>query len=455
MLGNVNTTPNQVGKKEKIKMQLLDSQQQRALRRMTSPECPNVFILWWKMGTGKTRLALFAFEQSGFKDLICVVRRVSFDDWVEEMEKCGLDYLVYANNYKGGSVRRLSKSKRRVLLISGGDLKNVPEHFPKGQMLVVDELYLFGNPKSKRSKLIQKISLFCSARLGLSGTIMPAEDVMTIFGQFMALQAQRVLASGTTEFSTRYQTKSKGKHGYQFLYRKGSYEQITKIVAPFVDVYMPKSRPTRTQILGVTKTKQQAEAINQLKEVYEWNNKQYDYALQILNVINGISNGWWIDLDGKLRFIESQKVEKCLALLVDIVSSDERVVVWCAYHNDIARLQHHLKDSCCLFTGTDNFDRQGWERNDYKVVLATEAFGASVNHFRNVKYAIYFSINYKLLDLQQSMARHERKDSSHDGAHYYFLQTKGTNDARIYNLVTNSEKSEKDLVLTLQKELFK
>lgn len=433
----------------------LDSQQQRALRRMSSEECPNVFILWWKMGTGKTRLALAAFEQSGFKDLICVVRRISFDDWIEEMEKCGLDYLVYANDYKGSSVRRLSKSKRRVLLVSGGDLKSVPQHFPKGQMLVVDELYLYGNPKSKRSKLLQKISLFCSVRLGLSGTIMPAKDVMTIFGQFFALQAHRILASGTTEFSTRYQTKAKTKFGYSFLYKDGSYEKITKIVAPYVDVYMPESRPTRTQILAVTKTKQQAEAIAQLKEVYEWNNKQYEYALQILNVVNGISNGWWIDISEGLKFLASDKITKLLALVDDLVSSGERIVIWCAYHNDIARIQSEIKHTCCLFTGTDYFDREGWERNDYQVVLATEAFGASVNHFRNVKYAIYYSINYKLLDLQQSMARHERKDSSHSGAHYYFFQTKGTNDARIYNLVTNSELLEKKIIHTLQKELFK
>ena len=433
----------------------LDDNQKRCLIRMLDGDTPNVFIAWWKMGTGKTRLGLAAFDYSGYDDLILVCRRISFDDWILEMETCGLDYMVFENNYNPSSIVRFAHTKnpRRVLLVSAGDLKSVPEYYPKGQMLIVDELYLFGNPQSRRSTLIQRISLFCSARLGLSGTIMPAGDNSTIFGQCMALQAHRFLAPTLSKFKGKFQMMAKGRYGKKFLQRPGANEEITKLLAPMVDVYMPEGRPTVKQILSCAKNKKQANAIAQLQDEYEYGNTTYDYALQIVHVVNGISNGWH-DHGESVEFLPSTKCEKTLALIDDLVSSGERVVVWCAYHNDIARISSELKHPWLEFTARVPFDRTTWEKGDVKVVLATEANGASVNHFAHVKYAIYYSLNYKLLDLQQSMMRHERKNSEHDGTHYYFMQTRGSFDARAHYLVTESDKSEKELVMSLVGELF-
>lgn len=433
----------------------LDDQQKRCLTRMLDGDAPNVFIAWWKMGTGKTRLGLAAFEYSGYDDLILVCRRISFDDWVLEMEACGLDYNVFENDYKPQSIVRFAHTKnaRRVLLVSAGDLKSVPEHYPKGQMLIVDELYLFGNSQSRRSILLQRISLFCSARVGLSGTIMPAGDNSTIFGQCMALQAHRCLAPTLSKFRGKFQMLAKGRYGREYLQKKGANEEITKILAPMVDVYMPEGRPTVKQILTCAKNKKQAEAIYQLQDEYEYQNKTYDYALQIVHAVNGISNGWRDD-GSVCEFLPSSKCEKLLALVDDLVAAGESVVIWCAYHNDVARIASELKHPWLEFTARVPFDRTTWENGNIKIVLATEANGASVNHFAHVKYAFFYSINFKLLDLQQSMARHERKNSQHDGTHYYFMQTRGSLDDRAYYLVTQSDKAEKELVLSLVGELF-
>lgn len=442
----------------------LDQHQLATLERMIAPECPNVFVCWHKQGTGKTRLALFAFENSGFNDLICVVRRISFDDWIEEIEKCGLDYLVYTDDYTPTGCKRLPKSRwtkemigpKRVLLVSGGSLHKLPQHFPKGQMLCVDELYLYANPKAKRSKQLQRISLFCSARLGLSGTLMPSQDNITIYGQMMALQGEKVLARTATDFRTKYQLIARGRFGKEYLNKPTADADIKKVLHPYCSVYFPPTPPQRIQILTVTKTPEQARQIKELKKDYELNGREYKYALQIVNVVNGISNGWFINSERDLVYLQSIKIEKLLALLGELLASGECVVVWCAYHADISRIAGELLDAkipFLKFTASDEWQRGVWETGIPKVVLATEANGASVNHFRDVKYAIYFSINFKLLDLQQSMMRHERKDSKHRGAYYYFLQTKGTLDARTYTLVNQSDLKEKQLIETLSKEI--
>lgn len=433
------------------------------MQRISEPDSSNTMIAWWKMGRGKTRLALHVFWRSHFTDMIVVCRRISFGDWIDEMELCEMDFLVYGDDYRGESILKLPSYKpgnkpKRVLLLSGGDLKNIPANFIKGQLLVVDELYLFSNPKSKRSKLLKQMSLFCSARIGLSGTIMPARNNMAIFGQLMALNAHHVLASGTTEFQLRFQTKGKGRFGTQYTNAPGSNDKITKLIADRVDINMPEGRPTRRQIIKVDKSPEQVKAIKQLRAIYEFNNRKYKYALQIVNVVNGISNGWWFDGaegGGHLLHYKSPKVDRLLVLLDDLVAAGERVVVWCAYHADIARISAELKHFWLEFTARVPFDKAKWDSGKYPVVLATEANGASVNHFKHVKYAIYFSINFKLLDLEQSMTRHERLGSAHDGAHYYFLQTRGTGDARTYQLVNESKESEEDLVKTLASEIFK
>lgn len=441
--------------------QLLDDHQLATLERMIAPECPNVFVCWHKQGTGKTRLALFAFENSNFDDLIVVCRRISFDDWIEEIEKCGLDFLVYTNDYTPKSCKRLPKSRwtremlkpKRVLLVSGGSLHKLPQHFPKGEMLCVDELYLFSNPRAKRSKQLQRVSLFCSARLGLSGTLMPSQDNTTIYGQMMALQGEKVLARTLTDFRSKYQQQCQGRFGKEYLNKKGSEDEIKAVLHNHCSVYFPPTPPARIQILAVAKTPKQASQIKELKKSYELNGCEYKYALQLVNVINGISNGWFIDQMGLFHSLPASKIDKVHALVDDLVSGGERVVIWCAYHSDIQRIELDIKFPFLKFTASNPWDRAAWETGVPKVVLATEANGASVNHFRDVKYAIYFSLNFKLLDLQQSMMRHERKDSKHGGAYYYFLQTKGTLDARTYSLVNESDKKEKQLIEILSKEI--
>lgn len=437
----------------------LDENQARALDRMAEPDSADIFVAWWKMGTGKTRLAIHAFYRSGMNDCIVVCRRISFDDWIEEIVRCQMHFLIFVNNYRWENCKYFPKSipgqkPQRLLLVSAGDLKSIPPYFPKGEMIVVDELYLFGNPKSKRSILLKTISLFCRARIGLSGTIMPARDVMTIFGQLSALNAHQPLARTTTEFRSKFQVKGRGRFGIEFIDIPGAKDKIVSLIADRVDIHFPESRPTRIQIIKVEKTTEQAKAISGAKELFEFNGKEYDHAIQIVNLVNGISNGWWVKPNGDLEHYKSTKVEKLLAIVDELVAAGERVVIWCAYHNDIARISADLKHRWLEFTARIPFDRTKWESGSYPVVLATEANGASVNHFKHVKYAIYFSINYKLLDLEQSMARHERKGSTHDGAHYYFLQTKGTTDARTYQLVTESKASEQELITTLYKELY-
>ena len=432
----------------------LDDWQQSALEKACDPSAPNCFIAWCKQGTGKSRFALALFENSGCTTLTIVTRRVAFLTWVDEIVECGLnDYIVYENDFKTSSIllhsKKPYKESKIILLVSAGSLDKIPTKLISGEMLIVDELYLFSNPKAKRSRNLQRISLFCSLRVGLSGTIMPANDITTIFGQLMALQAHMLLSRNISSFRSEYTIMAKGQFGKVFHTKPNAFERIKQKLDRMIYVHYPESRPTRTQIVKVKKDLSQIKAVKELQELYELNEKTYDHTLQIVHAVNGISNGWWIDGKEELVFTKSPKLDLLLSLVDDLIAAGEKVVIWCSYHNDILRILADIKHPSLCFTGKEDFAEGDWKAGRFNIVLATEANGASVNYFKDVRYAIYYSINFKLLDLQQSMMRHERRGSNHEGAHYYFLQTQGTLDAHTYNLVTKSDLAEKELITAL------
>lgn len=429
----------------------LDKDQKRVLKRMLAPSTGNVFVCWWDMGLGKTRVGLAAFEQSGFTDVVAVVRRVSFDSWIQEIEKCGLDYTIYCDSYNPSDMRRLGHANKRILFLSGGDLHNRPIHLPIGSMLIVDELYLFSNYAAKRSKELRKLAINFSVRIGLSGTIMPSRDNITIYGQMHALRNDTALASSPTEFRYRFQQPFNNGFGKGYKNKPGSTEEIIKLLSPFVDVNMPERRPTKTTIVKVKKTSVQIKLIKELKESYELDGQKYKFALQILQAHQFISNGWYLQGgNGTYKEVPSDKVDKCVAMIEELVSAKKKVVVWCGFKGDIRRIAAKLgKINYLKFVGGEPFDLKLWNKGNFPVVLATVANGASVNHFADVQYAIYFSIGFNSNDLKQSKMRHERKDSKHGGAQYYFLQTEKTIDEHVYKLVTTSQKTEQELVQEL------
>ena len=96
--------------------------------------------------------------------------------------------------------------------------------------------------------------------------------------------------------------------------------------------------------------------------------------------------------------------------------------------------------------GNETFDAVGWHKGKYKICLATEASGSSINHFAQVPYGIYFSQDFKWLNLQQSQGRHDRKSSEHPVCYFTFLHTEKTPDAQVFYTVKGSASSERSFI---------
>lgn len=400
-------------------------------------------IAWFDMGQGKTRIAVETWRRSKIQFLLISARRAAFSTWEEEIEKCGVNCIIR----EAGKVLDMGFefSARFVVLQTPDSLHRLPAKMRFEDTLVVfDELYLFGNPRSQRSIRAQKITDKARFVLGLSATIMPAKDNTSVYGQARAVGLQQMVGGTLTDFRSTYQQNvfSPFVQSGQWINKPGSVKKLIERLSPFVAVHFPDKshRNIRSQIIHVNPTKEQTKAISDLQRTWSLLGERFTYTLSIARKVQSISNGWVEPPgdDSQLQCFDCSKAERLTALVDEIMATGKKCVIWCAFRNDVEFLSMHLKHPVLTFVGQQIFDKAAWDSGKYQIVLATVANGSSVNHFGDVEIGIYYSLSYRWLELQQSQGRHERKNSSHAGAFYYFLLTRYTLDDNIYDTVTGS-----------------
>jgi len=436
--------------------EIFDPKQEEAYQKMVAE---NGGIVWMRVGDGKTRVALMAAmdiaQDSGHPIIIVICRRAAFYDWQQEIATLQLDVDVLEIE----TFIPTHFDKTTILLISEGmllnfNLQNELDWLHRKNAIgaiCVDELWLFKNPKAKKSLALRRYTEH-HPTIGLSGSVMTARDIVDIFGQVAAVGRMKQLAHTLTRFRETYQTGIQGSF-FSWYPKPGAYKAIMAKIEPFVYVHMPPvtQRKTRVNILKVQPTKQQKALIKELKETaavegfFELNN-----MANIVTKAQQISNGWLKGQgDTDVSHFPSTKVDRCVALVDEIIAQDEttKLVIWCAFREDIKRLMVELEGFkvATLQSGT-TFDHELWAKKDCRICIATEASGTSVNHFAQVPYGIYFSQDFKWTSLQQSQGRHTRRSSLHETAYFTFLHTEKSLDAQVFYTVRTSASSESSFV---------
>jgi hypothetical protein len=410
-------------------------------------------VVWMRVGTGKTRVGLLSAIELALTSphvIVAIARREAFDDFRNEVATLQLPYAVIkVEDIPHG----FEFAIRTICLVSEGMVLNeaingVVTFLRDSNQIaafIIDEAYLFKNPTAQKHKRI------CKWRYGipsvvLSGSIMTARNLLDIYGQVELSGHGLRLAKGPSHFREQFMMGVKGHH-FDWYPKQGSYQEIMQKIEPFTYVYMPRKseRVIRESILKVRPTEQQLEYFEELKKTAAIEGKfELTNMASIAIKAQQISDGWIKDADGKFDHIESTKVNRCIALCREIVESGARVVVWCAFREDIQRLRVAMSEIAPIATMQSGqpFKIDWWKSEKPKICIATEASGSSVNHFGQVPYGIYFSQDTKWLSLQQSQGRHDRHDSLHDTCYFTFLHTDKSLDAQVYYVVRASQSVE-------------
>lgn len=439
----------------------LDKNQVRALHVLRHNDGGAV---WHRVGEGKTRIAYVWFatianvhqSESAMQPIFIVVcRRAAFGDWQEEARKLGLDWTVVDYEKFLGNKRRVP----RVFLVSHGMLHKLRADISAlgaGVCAVVyDEGYLFKTVSTQHCKAANHISLSVPKTAILSGSIMTARNLEDVYGQLYAINRQDVLARTLTEFRTRYMFRLQigGDFNFKFVNRRGAAETISERISRIASIYFPPSkRQIRYIRRTVEATNQQIKYFSRLKREYylEEGGRKLDIksAPSLIVKCQQISDGFLTFSEGEKLPVNSGKMDYLMGLLGELLDAGERVIVWCAFRHTVAlvlqRLQKQKIHSYGL-TGGSKFNIEGWRKNG-QVAVATVDCGSSINYFGQCAYAIYYSMSWKWLSLQQSRGRTDRHDSQHKTCFYYHLYTASSLDSFVHRTALSSARQEKELI---------
>lgn len=406
-------------------------------------------IIWWKIGEGKTRIALYwsflvSFGKPNRPLIICSPGAVR--QWQDEIRLLAIRKFIKPSFLSYGSL----SSKYSVPTIA----------FSKHSCIIVDELWLYKNPKSQRSELMRQITKRAPA-IGLSGSMMTAGNIEDLYGQSMAMTLAKKVAPNMTNFRSSYMIEEKSWAGFPQRYpRKGAAEAILTSLAKNVSVYFPKEvKEIRDIEVNVEPTPQQEDLRKQLTSKYYYATKANDFELEIKSAstllvkLQQVSDGFLRNKEGNILPIKSSKSARLIELCQELLDSGERVLIWVGFRKTAELLSYQMPAKTTILSGDGKFDVYGWRDGKVRITIATVGSGSSLNDFADIRYSIFYSTTFSNLSMQQARGRTNRKSSLHSCCYYYFLQTRRFPDKDVYQMIEANASREETITKASTKVL--
>lgn len=402
-------------------------------------------IIWWKVGEGKTRIALESYiriTQCRHK-LLVVCSPEAFRTWVDEARLHPVySKIIWMQFLSSGMLSTKGAGK-----IIGNILID-----PRIGMIVVDELWMYKNISTLRSKEIKLLTSRLPA-VGLSGSLITNRNIEDIYGQACSIGVGGRLAKNLTHFRSQFCVRYED-FGLKFTAKKGALEVIQRRLAPCCDVYFPKDvRETRSYRTTVDPTPEQLGLFDVCQNDYyaklrENSEIEIRSAANLVGKLQQISDGVVLDSEGKRVSIESSKLARLLDILEEYADAGERAIIWFAFKASLEAVHQKLgKEATCL-SSDHAFDSEGWRAGRYHFALATVGSGASLNDFANTQRAIIYSAPYSHRAMQQAMGRTNRVSSTHSVCYYQWLQTDRGVDKLVYDSLQITGEIEKSAIRT-------
>lgn len=409
----------------------LTEKQGEAVTKLVESESFNG-IIWWKIGEGKSRIAL-AWMLSLFQNprplIVCAPQAER--QWRDEVKLLGLD--IRLSFYSSGLL-----SRRKVII----DID-----FNRIDCVVIDELWMYKNPKSKRSAAVRQIT-YRRPSIGLSGSLMTAGNLEDLYGQAKAMNLDSKLGSSLTAFRKDFMIDTINWAGFIQRYpRKGAVESIQRRLFENIHVYFPKDvREIRDIPVNVEPSNEQLKYRKELKKNYAI--QKGDFQLEVKNAVSllvklqQVSDGYVKDQQGNILLVRSNKMDRLNELCSELIDSGERILVWVAFKQTAKMLSEILPCKTTILSSDGRFDVYGWREGKVRATIATVGSGSSLNDFADIRYSIFYSTSFSSINLQQAKGRTNRKSSLQKCSYYYFLGTDRFPDRQIYEMIEDNKTRE-------------
>lgn len=385
--------------------------------------------LFMDMGLGKTVVLLLAMDILLNRDfeisrpLVVAPKRVAENTWPNEIAKWDQTRHLTYSLIAGTEQQRLAALKRKAdIYIIGRD--NVAwlvafygTHFPF-DMLVLDELSSFKNPKANRFRALKMIRPKVKRVVGLTGTPAP-NGLMDLWAQIYLLDRGERLGDQVGGYRERYFTPDKRQGAVVFNYKAKKesfdviYDKISDIcISMKTEDYLQLPDridiPVYVRLSAETQKKYddfEAEAVMQLadQEITAVN------SAALVTKLLQFANGAIYDEDKNVHWIHNEKLDALSEILEE--TGSEPVLIFYSYQHDMHRIQERHKHARLLRT---NQDIEDWNAGRIKLLVAHPA---SAGHGLNLQAGghimVWFGPTYNLELWMQAIKRIHRQGQMH------------------------------------------
>ena len=414
-------------------------------------EAREACLLFWEMGTGKTKCVVdWICNYYGDKPILIACPRTVCRVWEKEFRRHGCreaQVLILGKSSTSRDAEDIRKMLRRAVtspqVIVGnferlwrGDLATEIKS-RQWALIVADEIQRIKSPGGKASRFMSSLRGNAEKRVGLSGTPMP-NGPLDAYSVFRFLDTG-LFGTSFTRFRARYAVMG-GFKGYEVkgYQRKEELQERMAIMTHRVRKDEVLDLPDiMHEELTVDLTPGTSRVYKQMETDYvadvESGVVTASNVLSRLLRLQQIASGFLPVEDKPVERLGTEKSDALADLLEDL-PADEPIVVFCRFKDDLREI-HRVADQ----VGRQSHELSGgrreleeWQEASSGEVLAVQiqAGGVGVDMTR-ARYCAYYSLGFSLGDYEQSLARIHRSGQDRKCT-YYHIVARGTVDRQVY-----------------------
>lgn len=423
--------------------------------------------LFLDMGLGKTVVTLTVIDQLIYdyfeiargRILVIAPLRVAEDTWSRESDKW--DHLRHLRISKvlGSAKRRLEalSTPADIYIINRDNvvwlIRQCGTHWPF-DMVVVDELSSFKNPKSQRFKALKKLSPLFKRFIGLTGTPAP-RNLMDLWPELYLIDRGARLGKTMRAYQQQYfiPGRRNGYVVYDYIPIAGAEQQIYNRISDVcmsmtaADWLQLPDRIDLTREIQLSPTVMAAYRRFEREKFLEFQDSDNPLLAANAGVLAGkltqFSNGAVYLEDHSWQSIHDAKLDELEQLIEE--ANGQPVMVFYSFKHDLQRLMDRFAayEPRSISSAADIAD---WNAGRIQLLLAHPA---SMGHGLNLQdgghIVIWFGLTWDLEIYQQANARLHRQGQQ-QSVRIYHIICKGTVDEDIMRRLQSKNANQQALI---------
>ena len=437
--------------------------QLRAIQHILSHRGCALFL---DMGLGKTVSTLTAIDKLIYEELdiervlVIAPKRVAESVWDAELEKWSHLSRLSISKVLGNEKQRLLalKTKADIYVIGRDNVAWLEKVLPKAatkfpfDMLVIDELSSFKNPRSIRFKSLKRMRSFFHRIVGLTGTPAP-NGLMDLWSQLYLLDGGKRLFPTITQYRSVFFRPDKMNGHVVYSYRL--LPEADKIIyARIEDICMSMKAEDYLSLPPIVTNIVRIKMPPELKQKYRSFRHEQCMLIEneevtavnaavLANKLLQFSNGAIYNEAGRAIHIHDLKLEAAKEI-VELADGEPVLIAW-VFRSDRDRLMQVLAEyNPRELEGPQ--DIKDWNNGLIKVLLMHPASGGhGLNLQAGGHIILWFGQTWNLELYQQLNARLYRQGQE-KAVVVHHLVLGGSMDERVIDALTNKSRSQDALI---------